>query len=81
MEPLKKDPPNKGRYVKTLIIISKISSSYMDDSMYRLQIRDTLSINDRCFDFILVPKCPLFRGFTVVQLPAESTYIYCTEGI
>ena len=32
---------------------------------YNLLIKDTLSIKDKCFNFVLVPKCPLFRGSLV----------------
>ena len=30
-------------------------------------MKDNLSIKDKCFDFVWVPKCPLFRDSTVMS--------------
>ena len=49
----------------------KILNSSMNGSKYNLLIKDNLSIKDKCFDFVLVPKCPSFRGSTV---SIDSTY-------
>ena len=32
---------------------------------HKLLIKENLSIKDKCFGFVLVPRCPLFRGSTV----------------
>ena len=81
VEPPIIDPPNKGHYVKykghesirDSMFDPKILNSFMNDSKYNLLIKDNLSIKDKC-DFVLVPKCPLFRGSTV---SIDSTgYLY-----
>ena len=43
----------------------KFLYSYVDSNS-NLLIKNNLSIKDKCFDFLLVPKCPLFRGSTVI---------------
>ena len=47
---------------------SKILNYYINDRKYTLLIKDNLSIKDKCFGFVLVPKCPLFRGATVTVI-------------
>ena len=46
----------------------KILNFYMYDSEYNPpnKLKDSLSMKNKCFNYVLVPKCPLFRGSTVL---------------
>ena len=83
VEPPIEDPPNKGhcKYlsIRDSVFSPKILNSYMNGSEYNLLIKDNLSIKDKCFDFVLVPKCPLFRGSTVVKLH-NTALLLSSEG-
>ena len=51
----------------------KILNYYMNDSKYNLLLKDNISIKDKNFDFVLVPKCPSFGGSNAYS--TEVTYV------
>ena len=74
MKPPIKDPLNKGhKNVKsfqqgTVHSLPKFTQTIVSTTL----IKDNLSIKDNCFDFLLAPKCPLFKGSFSLDLEQAS---------
>ena len=64
MEPLKEDPPIKGHCIKYLSTFK--SPNFILPIDWNLLKKDNLYTGDKPLEFVLVPKCPLLRGFTVM---------------
>ena len=70
VESLLTDIPNKGHCIKYLSTMDKTKSPKFNTPPHQynwnLLIEDSLYIVDKPLEFILVPKCPLFGGSTVL---------------
>ena len=69
VESLLTDTPNKGHCIKYLSIMDKTKSPNFNLPINIMQLESLNrghSLLDKPFEFILVPKCPLFGDSTVI---------------
>ena len=77
------DTPRKGHGIKHFSTMDKIKSPNFIPPINIMRLEslkeDNLYTGDKPLEFILVPKCPLFRDSTVVII-LQIMYIYILQN-